>query len=165
MPSKIIALPAPALGRRPPVGRGDVAGQRRGGGHVRAGQVDLAAGMAHAADEVAVGGRHGALALGEDAHVAAEAGAAGRRAEGAARLDEGLHGAVGDRVETHLLRARQDDAAHVRVNLLAAQDRGRLTQVREAAVGAAADDDLVDPDVRQVGGRQRRWRAGAACSP
>ena len=84
------------------------------------------AGVAHAAHEVAVGGGHGPLALGQDAHVPAQAGAAGRRAEGAARLDERLHGAVGGRVQAHLLRAREDDGAHVGVHLAAAQDVGRL---------------------------------------
>src|SRR5512137_2583345 len=89
VPSKVIVASLP---RRDHVGRGDVAGDRRGGGHVRVGQVDLALGVPHAADEVAVRRRHGALAGGEHAHVTAETGAAGRRAEGGAGLDERLHG-------------------------------------------------------------------------
>ena len=61
----------------------------------------------------------------------AQAGTAGRRAEGAAGLDERLHGAVGGGVEADLLRAGQDDQAHVGVHLAAAQQLGRLAQVLE----------------------------------
>ena len=43
---------------------------------------------AHAAHEIAVGGGHTALPIGRDAHMPAQAGAAGGRGDGASRLDE-----------------------------------------------------------------------------
>ena len=58
---------------------------------------------------------------------------------------EGLHGAVGGRVEADLLGARQDDAGARRgCTLRPRRMLGRLAQVLEAAVGARADHDLVD---------------------
>src|SRR5512138_1212925 len=70
------------------VGAADAAQHRRRGGDHRVGEVDLALGVPHPADEVAVRGRDRALALGQDAHVAAQARAAGRRREHRARVDE-----------------------------------------------------------------------------
>ena len=50
-----------------------------------------------------------------------------------------------------LLRRRDDDEAHVLVDLAALEDARRDAHVLDAAVGAAADDHLVDPDVAGVG--------------
>src|SRR5699024_7363676 len=69
---------------------GDEAGQGAGGGGGRAGQVDLALHMAHPAHKFAVGGGHAPLALGQDAHIAAQAGPAGGGGYDAARVDKGL---------------------------------------------------------------------------
>jgi len=45
-----------------------------------------------------------------------------------------------------------DDAAHVLVHLLPTEHVGGHAQVLDATVGAAADDNLVDPHVVEVGG-------------
>src|SRR5665811_2482951 len=55
----------------------DASGDGGGGGHVRAGQVDLTPRVAHPPHEVAVGGADGALPLGQDAHVTPQAWSAG----------------------------------------------------------------------------------------
>ena len=100
--------------------------------------------MAHAAHEVAVGGGDGALPLGHDAHVSAQAGAAGGGGDGAARLDEGLNEALLHGLEDDLLGGGDDDAPHAVGHLLALEHRGGSPQVADAAVGAGADDHLVD---------------------
>ena len=75
--------------RQDRAGVGDIAGQCAGGSGSGRSQIHLALDVAHAAHEVAVGGGDAALTLSEDAHVAAEAGAAGGGGDDAARVDEG----------------------------------------------------------------------------
>ena len=66
--------------------------------------------MAHTTHKIAVGGGDGALAFGENAHVPAQAGAAGRGGNHRAGLDEILNQALVQRVEINLLGAGEDDA-------------------------------------------------------
>ena len=66
--------------------RGNIAEHCAGGRNGRACQVYLGFYMAHAADEIAVCGRDAALALGENAAVTTQTGAAGRGRNGAAGL-------------------------------------------------------------------------------
>ena len=47
-------------------------------------------------------------------------------------------------LQVDLLRAGDDDAAHIGVHLAPLEDLGRLHQVLPAPVGAGADDRLVD---------------------
>src|SRR5699024_6444974 len=68
---------------------GDAAGQRAGGGGGGAGQIDFRIHMPHASHKVAVGGGDAALAFGQDAHIAAQAGPAGGGGDDAARINEG----------------------------------------------------------------------------
>ncbi len=128
---------------------GNGAGRRDGG----AGEVHLRGRVAHAAHEVAVRGRHGALARRQDAHVAPQARPARGRGDGAVRVDEDVHEALGDALAPHLLGGGDHDAAHARVDRAPAQHLGRRAHVLDAPVGAAADDGLVDRDVARLGNR------------
>ena len=121
------------------------------------GQVHLARRVAHTADEVAVRGGDGALARGEDAHVAAQARAARGRGHGAVRVHEHLHQALLHALAVDLLRGGDDDAAHVGMHLAPAQHVGGLAHVGDAAVRAGADDGLVDA-------ARRAPRPPGACS-
>ena len=100
--------------------------------------------MAHASHKVAVGGGDAALAFAHAAHMAAQAGAAGGRGDGAACVDKDLGQAFGDAVQVNLLGGRNDDAAHAVLHLAALHNFGGNAHVADAAVGAAADDHLVD---------------------
>src|SRR5580704_16136181 len=122
----------------------DGALDRRGRGHRRAGEMGARAG-ALAADEVAVGGRHAALArwhplaIGGDAH----------RAAGLAPFEAGLaeHAveSLGFGFALHPLRPRHDPGGDVG-GLVAALGDGRCgAQVGDAAVGAGTDEHPVDP--------------------
>ena len=72
--------------------------------------------------------------------------------------------ALGLGLEAHLGRAGDDEHAHAVGDLVALDDRGGGPQVLDAAVGARADEDGVDPDVAQRRARPRgpcrraRWR-------
>src|SRR4029077_11014413 len=68
----------------------DVARDGRRRGDVRSGEIHLGLHVAHASAEVAVRRRDAPLAVGEHAHVAADAWPARRRREDAARVDEYL---------------------------------------------------------------------------
>ena len=83
--------------------------------------------------------------------MAAQAGAAGGGGDGTAGLDKGGHVAQVDAVLEDLLGGGDDDAADVIGNLLALQDLGGDGHVFQTAVGAGADDDLVDLDVLHLG--------------
>ena len=100
--------------------------------------------MSHPSHKVTVGGGDGALPLGHNAHVAAQAGAAGGGGDGAAGLNEGLNEALFHGLEHDILGGRNHDAAHVVGYLLALHDGGGGAQVADAAVGAGADDHLVN---------------------
>ena len=122
----------------------DLAGHRGRRGDVRVGEVHLGLGRAHPARKlrlVVVTARSPAA---EHAHVAAEAGAAGRRRDDRAGLDEHVEQALGERLPVDPLRRRDDDHPAVAVDRAPAQDLGRLAQVGHRAVGAVADVDLVD---------------------
>ena len=105
--------------------------------------------MTHAAAEVAVRRGDTFFTSRHDAHVAAQAGAAGRRRNGTAGGDEGFNitGLHGFHVD--VLAAGNDDAADVGMDLVAFEDVGCNLQVFQPAVGAGADDDLVDLDVAE----------------
>src|SRR5699024_2950060 len=122
-----------------------------GGRHSGAGQVDLRGDAAHAAHEVAVGGGHALLAVGHDAHVAPQAGAAGGGGDGAAGVDEGGHVAQLNALLEDVLGGGHHDAPHVVGHLLALQDLGGHGHVLQPAVGAGADDHLVDLDLAHFG--------------
>src|SRR5215469_7080412 len=98
---------------------GDLTGQRRGGARGGRCQEDFRFRRAHAADVIAIGRRDCALAVAERSHVAAEAGAAARRVDDATRARERRKNALLRRLHPHFLRARIDDHAKVRRNLLA----------------------------------------------
>ena len=82
--------------------------------------------------------------------MAAQAGAAGGGGHGAAGLDEGLDQALGHGVQGDLLGGGDDDAAHPVVNLAALEHRRGLTEVVQPAVGAGADDHLVNVGARHL---------------
>ena len=93
-------------------GVGDVARQSAGSSGGGRGQVDLALHMAHAAHEVAVGGGNAALTLGQDAHVTAQAGAAGGGGHDAACINERRGPAAEDALFVNIHGGGDDDAAH-----------------------------------------------------
>lgn len=113
---------------------------------MRAGEVDFTVDMAHAAAEIAIRRRDAALAGSHDAHVAAEARAAGRRRDGTAGIDERIDVATLHRLLVDGRAARDDDAAHAVCDLVALEDGRRNLHVLEAAVRAGTDDDLIDLD-------------------
>ena len=84
-----------------------------------------------------------------DAHVAAQAGAAGRRRNGTAGGDEGFNitGLHGFHVD--VLAAGNDDAAHIRMDLCLSNICSDF-QIFQTAIGTGPDDDLVDLDVAEV---------------
>ena len=111
--------------------------------------------MSHAADKVAVGGGDAALPLCQNAHVAAQTGAAGRRGDDAACINKCLGIAAQDALLVDGHRGGDNDAAHTLGNVLALQNLVGSLHILNAAVRAGADDDLVDLDVfalfRKVG--------------
>src|SRR5699024_4288415 len=113
---------------------------------------DLALDVAHAAHEVAVGGGDAALALGQDAHIAAQAGAAGGGGDDAACIDEGLGPAAADALFIDCHGGRNDDAPDALGDVLALEDVVGGLHVLQTAVGAAADHHLIDLDVAALAG-------------
>src|SRR5690349_16781687 len=131
----------------------EVALDGRGGGHFRADEVGAAA-LALAPLEVAVRGRGTALAFGQRVRVHPQAHRAARDAPVEA-------GALEDLVEAlflgrllHLLGAGDDHRADAAGDPAALDDRRRLAQVLDAAVGAGADEDPFGGDLghRRAGG-------------
>ena len=74
----------------------------------------------------------------------AQAGAAGGSGDGTAGGDEDLGQALGDALHIHLLGGGDDDATDTVGYFSALQDLGGDAHIRYAAVGAGADDHLVD---------------------
>ena len=111
---------------------------------IRIGKIHLAGRVTHAAFEVAVARRDAALAAGDDAHVSAETRAARWRADGTFGIDKDVDESFMHGLLINFLRARDDHGAHPRVNLAAAQHLGGGTQISEVAIGAHADDDLMN---------------------
>ena len=119
--------------------------------------------MAHASDKVAVGRGHGALPLGEHAHVAAQARPAGGGGHGAAGLDERADEPVLHRAQVDLLRGGDDDRAHMLCHMPPLEHGGGSGQVAVLPVGARADDRLVDahvPHLADGAGVLRQVREG-----
>ncbi len=102
--------------------------------------------MAHAADKVAVRRGDAAFVFGQNAHVAAKARPACRRRHDAAGVDERFGVPAPDAFFVNLHRGRDDDDAHAIGDLFAVQNLVCGFHVFEAAVRAAANDDLVDGD-------------------
>ena len=100
--------------------------------------------MSHAADKVAVGGGDGALSFAHDAHMTAQAGSAGGRGDGAAGFNEGLDESLLHGLEVDGLGGGDDDAADARGNLAPLEDFRRGAKVGDPAIGARADDGLLD---------------------
>lgn len=102
--------------------------------------------MAHAADKVAVRRGDAAFVFGQNAHVATKARPACRRRHDAAGVDERFGVPAPDAFFVNLHRSRNDDDAHAIGDLFSVQNLVRGFHVFEAAVRAAANDDLVDGD-------------------
>ena len=109
--------------------------------------------MAHAAHKVAVGGGNAALALGQNAHVAAKAGAAGGGGHDAACINKGSGPAAQDAFLVNGHGGGDDDAAHALGNVLALEHIVGGFHVLQTAVGAAADHNLIDLDVLALAGK------------
>ena len=131
---------------------GDVPRDAGRGGHGGGGQIDLAVHVAHAAHEVAVGGGDAALPGGQNAHVAAQAGPAGGGGDDAARVQEDVREAPLHAFSVDIHGGGNHDAPHVPGQVPPLQNGGGGLQVRQLAVGAGADDNLVDFDVRPLPG-------------
>src|SRR4029079_1430400 len=121
----------------------DLARDGRGRCDVRAREAQLGVRRAHPATEVAVRGRDRTLARGQDAHVAAEAGAAGGGRDARSGLDEDVEQTLAHRLPVDALGGWNDDRATVGVHAAAAQDLRRLPEVGHRPVRAVADVDLV----------------------
>ena len=85
--------------------------------------------MAHAAAEVAVGGGYSALACSEDAHVAAQAGTAGRSGNGSAGINKGIDVTTVHSLLINLLGCRDDNHTHMVANLVTFENFGSLLQI------------------------------------
>ena len=100
--------------------------------------------MAHAATEITVGGGNSLHPGCHDAHVSAEARAAGRSADSSTGINKCLHIAGLHGIKIHLLGTRDNDAAHIRMYGMACQDFCCLLQILKASIGAGADYHLVN---------------------
>ena len=104
-------------------------------------------------------GKHlNALARGEDAHMPAQAGPAGRGGDHGAGVDEYVEQPLVHRLLPDGVGRGDDDAAHVRMHRAARENGGGLAHVGETPVGAAADDGLIDAHVIAVSSRFRVTR-------
>src|SRR3989338_7444071 len=122
-----------------------------GGGDVGVDEVDLGPGGALPPDEVAVRGGDGAHAVPEDPHVRPDARPAGGGAEYAARVEHRLGDPLPEALAVDPGRARDDDEPDPFGHLPALEDAGGRAHVRDPAVGAGADVDLVHPDFPGLG--------------
>src|SRR5512140_1306021 len=95
----------------------DPAEHRGGRGHGGVGEVHLALGVPHPADEVPVRRRDRPLPLRQDPHVAAKARPAGGGGEGRPRRDERLHQSLPHRLQVDLLGGGKDEHPHAVVDL------------------------------------------------
>ena len=117
-----------------------------GGSYGRVGQIDLTFGMAHPSAEIPVRGGQRSLPLGQNAHVAPEAGTAGRRADDASGLNKDIEKPLFEGLPVDLLGGRDNNEPHIRSNLFSLKDLGRDPEVIETTIGAGANDDLIDLD-------------------
>ena len=76
----------------------------------------------------------------------AKAGTAGRGAENCACFYDILYIAKTDAVQINLLCGRDNDGAHLGVYLFSSENFCRNLHIVQSAVGAGADDNLVDCD-------------------
>src|SRR5688572_9684809 len=124
---------------------GNVPGQRGSGDGRGRPDVDLRVRVAEPAPEVAVGaGDHDVAVAGDEVPGDVHAGAAARRLHGGARLGQRLDQALARRLQVDVAGRRRDDHAHALRDALALEYRGGLAQVVEPAVGAGADQRVVD---------------------
>ncbi len=130
---------------------GNPARDGAGSSYGRVGQIHLRFRAAHPPHEVAVGGGDAGLALGQYAHVPAQAGAAGRRADDGVRVEEDLEEAFCHGRPVDLRRRGNDDQANMRGCRSALEHLGGDPQILDAAVGAGPDKDLIDPDTDRAG--------------
>jgi len=131
-----------------------MAGQRRRCGRGYGGQVDQSIGIAHAALEVAVGGGDAGFAVAQHALVQSQAGRTAGREYQSPGLDDGVGvaGLVG--LEHDGAGGGTDQQAHALLDLLALEYGCGLGNILEPAVGAGADEGLVDPDVFKLSGER-----------
>src|SRR5579875_3897104 len=130
---------------------GNAAGDSGRGGDRRIREVDLGAAGSHTPDKIAVGGRYAALIFAQDTHVATDTGAARRGRDDAIGIHEDLHETFTHHLTLHLLTPGDDDATDVRVDVPPFENTSGLAHVLDPAVGAGADDDLVDRDLTRFG--------------
>ena len=122
--------------------------------------------MAHTAHKVAVRGGDTDLTLAHTAHMTAQAGAAGRCGDGAASLQHILIDTLFNHLLDNILRSGQNDAADTVMYLTTLQDLRRGPHITDTAIGAGADDHLIDhnplhvPDQFRVAGQIRHGDSG-----
>src|SRR5450631_985569 len=121
------------------------------GRHGRTGQVDLRVGAAHAPRVVAVAHGDDALARGDNAVLASQAGPATGVHDQRAGLDDGLDPTAAQRLGVDAPRCRHHDRPRVGVDGAPGEVAGHHLHVLEATVGAAADVHLVDRGPLDVG--------------
>ncbi len=90
---------------------------------------DFAAGVTHAADEVAVAGGYAAFTVSQDTHVAAQAWTAGRSTDHGSRIYECTNVSEAEGISEDLPCSRDHDAANGGVYLSAPEHLRRLLQV------------------------------------
>ncbi len=123
---------------------GDESRDRGSRRHIGAGEINLTVHVAHPANEIAVGGGDRPLPGGENPHMPAQAGPAGGGGDHGPRLHENIEQSLMQAVQPDLLGGGNDDAPHPVGHLPAAQHLGGGPHVLHPAVGAGADDHLVD---------------------
>ena len=102
--------------------------------------------MPHSADKVAVCCCYAAFVLRQNTHIAAQAGAAGRSGNGSAGINKGVDIAAVHSLLINLLGCRDDNHTHMVAYLVAFENFGSLFKIFQTAIGAGADDNLVDFD-------------------
>ena len=138
----------------------DLAGQGRPGGHRRAGQVVVARPLL--AGKVAVAGRDLHLALADHADVAGGAAATAGIADDKAGVEQRLQHAALQHLAIHLAGGRHHRGHHAWRDMLALDHLGDGGEILEAAVGAGADKDRVDPGAGHLAHRLDVVRLGRA---
>lgn len=131
--------------------RCDFAGNRARRRNEGGGEIDFARDVSHSSHEVAVGRGNASLVFGENTHVPAETGTAGRGGNDGARVDKDIDQAFVDRLQVNVVGCGNDDATNALSHVSIFENGGCLPQIGNVTVGAGADDDLIDGDIPPFG--------------
>src|SRR5207244_2726413 len=98
----------------------------------------------HPPHKVSIRGRDALLVVAQDAHVAADAGAAGGGRDNAIGVHEHFHETFLHHLPLHFLAPGDDDAPNPWVNFSSTQHVRSLAHILDPAVGTGPDNHLVN---------------------